>query len=307
MTPLKTLVLKTAPAAVSAFLLGLPGYAANATDPAPAASEVQSVETPVSAPEDPQPEPQKGADPAPPHMLCSGFGPQSPRDIRDFSGENLMRFAMAPPAAAMNLCNIHVHGTAEHKGPGFSRPAPDGSTGYQCNETRDLTIEEQIDLTAGHGAFKGVHPGSTIEVHWVYTSCDVAPGPGLDACLSATCANPTLRVETQVFLVVNDDTALNFDDFAYSGHMANGLHQPRALPTGTGDPVLYRGSTTGPTYSHTSCSPLQVTWNVRPVCAKLSFASLNAWAANGNVFAEDHAHGARPLVTAPALLAPIQH
>ena len=47
---------------------------------------------------------------------------------------------------------------------------------------------------------RGVKPGDTIEVHWVYSSCDVSPGKTLGACLSDACVNPQLRVETQVFL-----------------------------------------------------------------------------------------------------------
>ncbi len=238
--------------------------------------------------------------------LCHGFGPQTPRDISNFAGLNRASFAMAPSPAAMNLCNIHTHTNAEHKGPGFSIPAGGGKAGgYLCNETRDLSIEDQIDPLAGHGAFEGIHPGDTIEVHWVYTSCDIEPGQGLGSCVSASCTNPTLRVEAQVFLVVNDRDALNFHDFAYAGHMENGLHQPKSLPTGTGAPVVFRGSTTGPSYTEETCSPYQVTWSVRPECARLSYSSINSWAANGNVFHESHSHGVRELVTAPELLAPI--
>lgn len=238
--------------------------------------------------------------------VCQGFGPQTPRDIGNFAGLNTASFALAPSPAAMNLCNIHTHTNAEHKGPGFSIPAGGSKAGgYLCNETRDLTIEEQIDPLAGHGSYEGIHPGDTIEVHWVFTSCDITPGQGLGACVSESCANPTLRVESQIFLVVNDDEALNFHDFDYSGHQENGLHQPLSLPTGTGAPIVFRGSTTGPSYSEATCSPYQVTWSVRPSCAKLSYSSINSWAANGNIFNESHSHGVRELVTAPELLAPI--
>lgn len=103
-------------------------------------------------------------------------------------------------------------------------------------------------------------------------------------------------------MVVSDPSALSFADFAYDGSVANRLHQAKALPTGTGDPVVYHGSTTGPTYTQERCSPLQVTWSVRPSCAKIDISSLNAWCA-GNVFNENHAHGVRQLVTAPELLA----
>ncbi len=98
------------------------------------------------------------------------------------------------------------------------------------------------------------------------------------------------------------------DDFAkydYTGSAAKGLHQPKALPARTGRPVVFAGSTTGPSYTQQKCSPLQVTWSVRPACAKISIDSLGKWC-EGNVFKEDHAHGIRQLVTAPALLGRIR-
>lgn len=244
--------------------------------------------------------------------LCTGYGPQAPRDIAAPAGTNARVFAPAPPAAAMNLCNIHFHTHAEHKGPGFGVAAggagPGGggaAGGFRCNESAGLTPAERADPAAGHGACHGVRPGDTIEVHWVYSSCAVGPGEGLGACLSPACANPQLRVEAQVFLAVSDATAARFADYAQRDAPVNGLHQPKALPAGTGTPVVFPGSTTGPSYSDQKCSPLQVTWSVRPACARLDIASLHAWCA-GNPFKENHAHGVRPLVTAPALLAPLR-
>ena len=239
--------------------------------------------------------------------ICKGFGPQTPRDIASVTGANERAFTLAPSASEMNLCNIHTHTNAEHKGPGFSLSAGTGEHGgFKCNDTASLTASELKDPAHGHGAFHGIKPGDTIEVHWVHTSCDVKPGVGLGSCLSAACANPQLRVETQVFLVVNDPHALNFSDFAYQGNMINGRHQAKALPTGTGTPVVFAGSTTGPKYSQSTCSPFQVTWSVRPNCAKIDVGSLYKWAEAGNVFKENHSHGVRQLVTHPALLAPIK-
>jgi len=75
--------------------------------------------------------------------LCEGFGPQTPRDISNAAGTNLADFAYAPPASEMNLCNIHTHTNAEHKGPGFEVFAGEGASGgYQCNETEALTAAE---------------------------------------------------------------------------------------------------------------------------------------------------------------------
>lgn len=239
--------------------------------------------------------------------LCKGYGPQTPRDISQVEGTNARIFTLAPPASKMNLCNIHTHTNAEHKGPGFSVSAGTGKHGgYKCNNSDKLSAAELKDPSNGHGAFHGIKPGDTIEVHWVHTSCDVTPGKGLGSCLSEKCANPELRVETQVFLVVNDPKALDFAKFAYAGNKVGGLHQAKSLPTGTGTPVVFAGSTTGPKYTQSACSPLQVTWSVRPNCAKVDVSSLYKWAKDGNVFKEDHSHGVRQLVTAKELLAPIK-
>ena len=237
-------------------------------------------------------------------QICQGFGPQTPRDIAVAAGENTTAVPQAPAAEQMNLCDIHTHTNAEHKGPGFSVSGGAGDHGgWKCNATDTLT-EAELSVPDGDVTFKGVKPGDTIEVHWVYTTCDVVPGPTLNSCFSDACANPSLRVESQVFLVVNDASAPDFGEFAYDGNVANGLHQPKPLPSGTGAPVVFAGSTTGPSYTQAICSPMQVTWSVRPECMKVSYQSVQQWGAKGNVFGEDHSHGVRQLVTAPELLAP---
>ena len=236
--------------------------------------------------------------------VCQGYGPQTPRDITMAEGTNARLFTLAPSTENMNLCNIHTHTNAEHKGPGFSVSAGFGEYGgWKCNETADLT-EAELAMPENMAIDK-VKPGDTIEVHWVHTSCAVTPGAGLGSCLSDACANPQLRVEAQVFLVVNDGNALNFEDFAYDGNVVNGYHQPKAIPANTGEPAVFGGSTTGPSYTEAKCSPLQVTWSVRPQCAKLDINSLNAWVAKGNVFEEKSSHGVRQIVQSPELLAPI--
>ncbi len=235
--------------------------------------------------------------------ICLDAGPQTPRDISNGYGLNDVTFPMAPPSTEMNLCNIHSHTQAEHKGPGFNIAVNDGKDGFACNDTRTLTAAE---LAPAPGAYEGVKPGDTIEVHWVHTTCDATPGPGLGACVPEGCTDPLLRVETQVFLVVNDDNALDFLDLAYQGNQVDGLHQPRSLPFSTGTPVEFLGSTTGPSYTEKVCSPAQVTWSVRPQCEKLSIDSLHTWAEEGNVFEETKSHGIRELVTSPELLSPIK-
>ncbi|WP_157937718.1 delta-class carbonic anhydrase [Oceaniglobus roseus] len=239
--------------------------------------------------------------------ICRGFGPQAPRDIAATEGLNRQAFNIAPPAVEMNLCNIHTHTQAEHKGPGFSVFAGEGEHGgYRCNETEQLSAAELEDPAKGHGAFHGVKPGDTLEVHWVFSTCTVEPGPGLGACLSDACSNPQLRVESQVFLLVNDPSAHDFANFDFAHTIINGHPQPRILPWDTGAPVVFAGSTTGPKYSAETCSPLQVTWSVRPRCARLDISSLHRWAERGNAFEEEHSHGVRALVTEPVLLSPIR-
>lgn len=240
-------------------------------------------------------------------LMCENAGPQSPRDISSKAGENNMDFPWAPDYTKMNLCNIHTHTNAEHKGPDFSIFVNDSEHGgYACNETASLTEAQLKDPTNGKGAYKGVKPGDTIEVHWVHSSCDVKPGKGLGACLTDSCTDPKLRGETQVFLLVNDEYALDFNDYTYDQEAAGAFKQAKAIPADTGKPIVFRGSTTDPSYTQKICSPVKVTWSVRPQCAKLNIASLHAWAEKGNVFEEDHSHGVRQLVTKPELLSPIQ-
>ena len=270
-------------------------------------------ETDMSADEAPAPAaaPEPAATPVPAvalepagEELCVDMGPQTPRDIASLAGLNTVTFPFAPPAGEMNLCNIHTHTNAEHKGPGFSvfvSDAEDG--GYACNETSELS---EADLAPAEGAYEGVAPGDTIEVHWVHTTCAATPGEGLGACVPETCTDPLLRVEAQVFLVVNDPDALDFTTTAYGGNIVDDLHQAMMIPATTGEPVLFRGSTTGPSYDQSTCSPAQVTWSVRPQCARLDINSLHRWAEQGNVFNETHSHGVRQLVTALELLAPIE-
>ena len=229
--------------------------------------------------------------------VCEGFGPQTPRDIDSAKGRNSVIFTVAPKASEMNLCNIHFHENAEHKAKAFSIYAGDGhdgyNSGYQCKLSKTLS-EKELAPTAGSicaGEHGDLVPGDTIEVHWVYSSCDIKPGPTLGACFSESCANPDLRVETQVFTLVNDSAALNFNE----------LQSAHNLPKNTGKPVEFLGSTTGPSYNDAVCSPYQVTWSVRPKCAKLDINSVGQWCTS-NIFKEDHAHGVRKLVTNPKLL-----
>ena len=273
---------------VAVFLLTLAACSSSETDDVGAGDVATTIETPMSVTGN----------------LCLDAGPQTPRDLSSVLGLNAVSFERAPSTTKMNLCNIHTHTNAEHKGPGFSVFVNDTEQGgYACNETTELSSAELAPL---EGMYKGVKPGDTIEVHWVHTSCPVTPGEGLGSCLTEACTDPLLRVEAQSFLVVNDPEAADFMDFAYGGNVRDGLHQAKSIPAGTGVPIEFLGSTTGPSYDQSTCSPMKVTWSVRPMCMKLDIASLHRWAKSGNVFNETKSHGVRQLVTAPELLSPIE-
>ena len=237
----------------------------------------------------------------------AGLGPQSPRDIDSSAGSNPVVFSAAPASADMNLCNIHFHKNAEHKGGEFTEYAGNGDghgyhSGYRYagdfSESELRPVSEAV-CPSEHG---NLVSGDTIEVHYVYSTAQVEPGPTLGACMNAANKNPQLRVETQVYALVNDAAAQDFGELTEHG-MQDGLHQALNIPADTGEPVQYAGSTTGPGYNE-SGSPFQVTWNVRPEVAKVNIRSVGQWC-QGNIFAEDHAHGVRNLVVNPDLLSPL--
>lgn len=236
-----------------------------------------------------------------------GFGPQSPRDIEAKEGRNQVIFNGAPDYHQMNLCNIHFHKNAEHKGGEFTHYAGNGDghgyqSGYQY--TGSLTSAEMSPLAnevcpSSHGS---LHPGDTIETHYVHSSAQIQPGPTLSSCFNDSIKNPQLRVVAQVYVLVNDDKA---EDFATLAHyeQQNGFYQAVNIPTNLGAPVHYSGSTTGPGYNEKG-SPYQVSWSVHPKVAKVNIQSVGEWCKE-NTFDEDHAHGVRNLVTNLDLLSEI--
>lgn len=236
-----------------------------------------------------------------------GFGPQSPRDITAAGGSNKVSFATAPVYTKMNLCNIHFHKNAEHKGPEFNRYAGNGDGhGFETGFLYSGTLSPAELKPLGYAACASEHgelkPGDTIELHYVHSTAAVKPGPTLGACLSEAVKNPQLRVEAQVMVLVNDTRAVDFGFLTDFG-IINGFHQAINIPANTGTPIAYAGSTTGPSFNEQG-SPLQVSWNVRPKVVKVNLHSLASWCKQ-NAFKEDHAHGVRNLVTAPELLSPI--
>jgi len=223
---------------------------------------------------------------------CIGAGPQSPRDIDSRSGSNAVIFEKAPAIENMNLCNIHFHRNAEHKSAAYSTFVEDGSnSGWACQPPAAGRLEKEH---AEYEGCSGIAEGDTIEVHWVYTSCDtvtdgVKPmGSGLNACMTTMCPNPQLRVVAQVF-VLQKNGELKFSD----------------SPIKHNDPtVLYTGSTTGTSWNNNHCSPLQVTWDVKKTCSTLDIDDFSKWCSN-NKYNDNHAHGVRDLVTSDELLSKI--
>ncbi len=234
-------------------------------------------------------------------ISCVKAGPQAPRDITSLTGSNAIAFAKAPPAGKMNLCDIHFHKFAEHRASGYTQLTGKGDhKGYVCN---GHAPKAGAHKTGGHGPSTGcggIENGDTVEVHWVFTTCDVKPGPTLGSCFSDTCKNPQLRVEARVFYLSDKKPAGNFGSF--SDYSSGRVSVPAAKGA-----VEYSGSTTGSGYNDGTCSPFKVTWNVSSSCTPLQTASINNWCGKDkNAFKEDHAHGVRLLVKDAKLLSPIK-
>lgn len=234
-------------------------------------------------------------------------GPQSPRDLRNRSGENPAVFSIAPPRTRMHLCNIHLHNGAEHRGGDFTKFLGNGDgqgfgTGYAYDGQLTDAELAPLDRPVGSGHEGLLAPGDTIEVHYVHTTTHTTPGPTLHYCIDHGTSNPQLRVETQVMVLVNDPQAADFNHLAAIQHVGPYWQAPH-IPDDTGSPIAYIGSTTGPSYNEAG-SPFQVTWSVRPGIVKVDIASLAEWFED-NVFDEHHAHGVRNLVLDPDLLSPI--
>lgn len=236
------------------------------------------------------------------NSLNGSEGAQAPRDIDSKTGSNTIATITAPAVTQMHLCDIHFHKSAEHKGGEFTTYAGNGDgTGYGSGYKYSGTLTEAelatYTITDDHNP---LYSGDTIEVHYAYTSNPNATlGNGLGTCLTDWTeeTQPLLRVESQVYVLVNDEHALDFAD------LTDVTKADAGIPSNTGTPVLYEGSTTGPGYNEV-VSPYQVTWSVRPNIAKVNISTVADWF-HHNEFDEHHAHAVRNLVTNPALLSVI--
>lgn len=236
-----------------------------------------------------------------------GYGPQSPRDIGAHDGMNRRAFGTAPAVTEMSLCDIHFHENAEHKGGEFTTYAGNGDghgygTGFKYDGKLTDAELAPVGMTVGASDHGDLVPGDTIEIHFVHSTAQATLGPTLGTCLSDAIGNPQLRVEAVVAVLVSEGGA----DFVEMARIVeiDGLNQVPNLPNDLGEPVVYAGSTTGPSYNEKG-SPFQVTWSVRPQVVKLNIASVDAWLKD-NPFEEDHAHGVRNLVTNVDLLSKIE-
>jgi len=239
-----------------------------------------------------------------------GFGPQAPRDITSVEGANNDVFSRAPEKEKMNLCDIHFHKNAEHKGGDFNKYAGNGDGhGYHTGWTYSGTPLTHAEMKPTHedicpSEHGNLYPGDTIEVHYVYSTAPGATlGNSLKTCLSQSVNNPQLRGEGQIYVLVNDKKAADFIELTKYGKI-NGRNQALNIPATTGTPVEYEGSTTGPTYDE-KASPFQVSWSIRPKIMKVDISSVGKWCKD-NIFKEDHAHGVRNIVKNKLLLSEIK-
>ncbi len=241
-------------------------------------------------------------------VIGKDVGPQSPRDIDNKVGYNKKATTTAPAPSEMYLCDIHFHKSAEHKGGEFTKYAGNGDEegfggGYKYSGTLSKAELAQYAIETEHNP---LYSGDTIEVHYVYASNPQATlEHGLGSCLVGYEAGkqPLLRVESQVYVLVNDDKAADFTELNKVAKVS-GHNQAVNIPNTTGTPVVYEGSTTGPGYNETF-SPYQVTWSVRPKVEKVNIATVKDWFEH-NQFEEEHAHGVRNLVINPDLLSEIK-
>ena len=115
---------------------------------------------------------------------------------------------------------------------------------------------------------KDVNVGHTYEIHYVHAT----GGPkntahpmsgGLGGALFET-RNPSIIVQAQVYVVVNDDS------YGVAGSLLDFQHRS------DNDVVAYTGSTTGRSFNNEFCSPYEINWHVDRACHRVSARSFDA-------------------------------
>lgn len=137
--------------------------------------------------------------------------------------------------------------------------------GFYCKtleEDQDPAMMEPYDWQY----CKSTNVGGTYELHWVHSSGGDGMGPGLGGAFARQ-HNPTIIVQGQVFVIVNDPSGSN-DMQLMGGAPFNDLR---------GDKIMYIGSTTGTSYNNEdTCSPYTIHWHVDRKCQLVSAQSMDA-------------------------------
>lgn len=220
-------------------------------------------------------------------FACTEAGPQSPRDVTAGSTGKMTAGTPLDSVDGLVQVNTHFHLGSEHKSDGeYDEPM---NFGYSC-KTSVAGLEpahlKPYDFQYCHD----LEVGQTYEFHWVYSSGGAEMGPGLGGAF-ATSSEPTIVVQGQVFVLVNDDTGA-FDQDLLTGVTFDKLST---------DVAMYMGSTTGTKYNNgDSCSPYSINWHVDRKCqfvSAKSFDNLCKRQIDLNMKADTHPHGSREVVS----------
>lgn len=225
---------------------------------------------------------------AKPENTCLNAGPQAPRDVTVGStGAMVADSTPLDSTVGMVQVNTHFHLGAEHKSAGeYDEPM---GFGFGCKGTTSGLATSHL-AAYDFQYCKETEVGETYEFHFVYSTGGEKLGAGLGGAF-ATTSEPTIIVQGQVFVVVNDDTGA-YDHDMLSGSTFDKLGE---------DIALYMGSTTGTSYNNNDkCSPYSINWNVDRKCQLLSAKSLDEVCRQMielNMEADIHPHGSRELVS----------
>jgi len=211
---------------------------------------------------------------------CNKAEPQAPRDLTQPDGNFTegMKVPKSPTLTPsqvlfLSLVNVHFHFGAEHKANAYMNDSVivdwDGNTkpepGYMCEAP-------QLNTTFKFQYCENVTVGYSYEVHYVHSSAGYsaqhtadASADNMDDGLGGAAngrglLNPTVAVEAQVFLIVDDDTT-GVDDAPDLVHGWKHLTDRKI--------AAYQGSTTGPSHDDSVCSPYAVSWHVDLDCHKV--------------------------------------